>query len=244
MLHVVLQCNVTPSCARGSPRDTSSSSFPVFSTEWFINAATIQPCADIITRTMQWVVRWAIFALLWLFCCRIFLDTRYLQLSSLLVVALDFAFDVYDFKGNGEVDAFYTGDLLRACNLNPTLKTIAEIGGEKEKGKRMLKKVDCYPIYKACKESKDQGGFHDFVEILKLYDKNEDNTILSHQLYLLLTNLGEKLNKEEAKSLMKELCEPDDDDGFTPFIRKCLVYSVLTQDLFDRHNFIYLIILV
>merc|ERR1711876_93869 len=106
------------------------------------------------------------------------------------VEALDFAFDVYDFKGNGEVDAFYTGDLLRACNLNPTLKTIAEIGGEKEKGKRML----------------------------KLYDKNEDNTILSHQLYLLLTNLGEKLNKEEAKSLMKELCEPDDDDGFTPFI--------------------------
>merc|ERR1712083_844436 len=81
------------------------------------------------------------------------------------VEALDFAFDVYDFKGNGEVDAFYTGDLLRACNLNPT-----------------------------------------------------DNTILSHQLYLLLTNLGEKLNKEEAKSLMKELCEPDDDDGFTPFI--------------------------
>merc|ERR1712242_313847 len=107
------------------------------------------------------------------------------------VEALDFAFDVYDFKGNGEVDAFYTGDLLRACNLNPTLKTIAEIGGEKEKGKRMLKKVDCYPIYKACKESKDQGGFHDFVEML---------------------------NKEEAKSLMKELCEPDDDDGFTPFI--------------------------
>merc|ERR1711950_80525 len=47
------------------------------------------------------------------------------------VEALDFAFDVYDFKGNGEVDAFYTGDLLRACNLNPTLKTIAEIGGVK-----------------------------------------------------------------------------------------------------------------
>merc|ERR1712045_925304 len=105
------------------------------------------------------------------------------------VEALDFAFDVYDFKGNGEVDAFYTGDLLRACNLNPTLKTIAEIGGEKEKGKRMLKKADCYPIYEACKESKDQGGFHDFVEILKLYDKNEDNTILSHQLTLHFTSL-------------------------------------------------------
>merc|ERR1712241_5504 len=133
------------------------------------------------------------------------------------VEALDFAFDVYDFKGNGEVDAFYAGDLLRACNLNPTLKTIAEIGGETEKGKKQLKKAEVYPIYKAAKESKDQGGFHDFVEILKLYDKNNDDTMMGFELFKLLTNLGEKLNKEEAKNLMKELCEPEDDDGFMPF---------------------------
>merc|ERR1711970_802328 len=107
------------------------------------------------------------------------------------VEAIDFAFDVYDFKGDGSVDAFYAGDLMRACNLNPTLLTIGEIGGEKEKGKKFLKKADCYPMYKATKESKDQGGFHDF---------------------------GEKLNKEEAKSLMKELCGPEDDEGFMPFI--------------------------
>merc|ERR1711997_629111 len=141
-----------------------------------------------------------------------------LGLKKKEIDAIDFAFDVYDFKGDGKVDAFYAGDLVRACNLNPTLKTIAEIGGTAEKGQKMLTKADVFPMYKACKDSKDQGGFHDFVEILKLYDMNEDNTILSHQLYLLLTNLGEKLNKEEAKSLMKELCEPDDDDGFTPFI--------------------------
>ena len=58
------------------------------------------------------------------------------------------------------------------------------------------------------------------MEILKLYDKNEDNTMLAHELFRLLTNLGEKLTKEEAKSLMKELCDPADDDGFMPFIRK------------------------
>ena len=84
----------------------------------------------------------------------------------------------------------------------------------------MLTKDEVFPIYKAAKDSKDQGGFHDFVEILKLYDKNDDNTMLSHELFRLLTNLGEKLTKEEAKSLMKELCEPADDEGFMPFIRK------------------------
>merc|ERR1712121_165464 len=140
-----------------------------------------------------------------------------LGLKKREVDAIDFAFDVYDFKGDGKVDAFYLGDLVRACNLNPTLKTIAEIGGQTEKGKKVLSKAECYPAYKAAKESKDQGGFHDFVEILKLYDKNNDDTMLSHQLFLLLTNLGEKLTKEEAKSLMKELCDPEDEDGFIPF---------------------------
>merc|ERR1712105_148731 len=117
-----------------------------------------------------------------------------------------------------ERDAFYAGDLIRACNLNPTLRTIEEVGGQSEKGKKTLTKAEVFPMYKACKDSKDQGGFHDFVEILKLYDKNNDNTMIGNELFRLLTNLGEKLTKEEAKGLMKELCEPEDDDGFMPFI--------------------------
>merc|ERR1712062_196399 len=152
---------------------------------------------------------------------------RHMQLNIIIMAelglkkkeidAINFAFDVYDFKGDGKVDAFFTGDLIRACNLNPTLKTIAEIGGTTEKGQKMLTKDEVFPIYKAAKDSKDQGGFHDFVEILKLYHKNNDNTMLSHELFRLLTNLGEKLSKEEAKSLMKELCDPEDEDGFIPF---------------------------
>merc|ERR1719220_911371 len=103
---------------------------------------------------------------------------------------------------------FYIGDLVRACNLNPTMKTIAEIGGEKEKGKKTIGLEDMYPLFKKAKDSKDTGGIHDFVEILKLYDKNSDKTMLSKDLFRLLTNLGEKLSKEEAKGLMNELCDP------------------------------------
>merc|ERR1711878_138527 len=141
-----------------------------------------------------------------------------LGLKKKEVEAINFAFDVYDFKGDGKVDAFFAGDLMRACNLNPTLKTISEIGGSAEKGRKMISKEEVFPMYVNCKASKDQGGFHDFVEILKLYDKNEDNTMLAHELFRLLTNLGEKLTKEEANSLMKELCDEPDADGFMPFI--------------------------
>merc|ERR1712107_592627 len=92
------------------------------------------------------------------------LNMAELGLKKKEVDAIDFAFDVYDFKGDGQVDAFYAGDLMRACNINPTLKTITEIGGQAEKCKKMLSKADCYP-----------------------------------------------------KNLMKELCEPEDDEGFMPF---------------------------
>merc|ERR1712004_9729 len=73
-------------------------------------------------------------------------------------------------------------------------------------GREVPHQARCLPMYKACKDSKDQGGFHDFFEILKLYDKNADDTILEFELFKLLVNLGEKLTKEEAKNLMKELC--------------------------------------
>merc|ERR1711913_14106 len=126
-----------------------------------------------------------------------------LGLKKKEIDAINFAFDVYDFKGDGKVDAFYVGDLVRACNLNPTLKTIKEIGGGVAKGEKFLTKPDVFPMYKACKDSKDQGGFHDFVEILKLYDKNADDTILEFELFKLLVNLGEKLTKE--------LCDPADE---------------------------------
>merc|ERR1712098_700230 len=47
------------------------------------------------------------------------------------------------------------------------MKTIEAIGGTKEKGQKILSKADVFPMFKACKDSKDQGGFHDFVEIMK-----------------------------------------------------------------------------
>merc|ERR1712020_301531 len=78
-----------------------------------------------------------------------------LGLKKKEIEAIDFAFDVYDFKGDGKVDAFYAGDLMRACNLNPTLKTIAEIGGQTEKGKKVLSKDEAFPMYVNCKASKD-----------------------------------------------------------------------------------------
>ena len=46
-------------------------------------------------------------------------------------------------------------------------------------------------------------------------------------IFISLIILGEKLTKEEAKGLMKELCDPEDDEGFMPFMRKYFVGQLL-----------------
>merc|ERR1712088_204262 len=74
------------------------------------------------------------------------------------VEKIKFAFEVYDFKGDGKVDAFYIGDLIRACNLNPTNNTIYNMcGGLQEKSKKMITIDEMYPIFKTAKDSKDTG---------------------------------------------------------------------------------------
>merc|ERR1712036_205447 len=107
-----------------------------------------------------------------------------------------FAFDIYDFEGKSRMDMFYLGDCLRGLNLNPTLKMIDKLGGAKKKGEKFIKLEEFYPIYSDVKKSKETGNFEDFIECLKLY---------------------EKLEREEVDILIKECCDPEDDDGFIPY---------------------------
>merc|ERR1712140_135383 len=123
----------------------------------------------------------------------------------------------YDFEGKARMDMFYLGDCLRGLNLNPTLKMIDKLGGAKKKGEKFLKLEEFYPIYKEVKNSKDTGSFEDFIECLKLYDKMENGTMMLGELEHILLSLGEKLEREEVDILIKECCDPEDDDGFIPY---------------------------
>lgn len=55
-----------------------------------------------------------------------------------IITGANFVFSIYDFEGNGTVDAVNVGDMLRALNTNPTLATIEKVGGTKKKGRLHL----------------------------------------------------------------------------------------------------------
>ncbi|CAL4187033.1 unnamed protein product, partial [Meganyctiphanes norvegica] len=135
-----------------------------------------------------------------------------------------FAFDIFDFEGQGNVDTYFLGNLFRALNMNPSLKTINKFEPAERKGVKMMNLDDFLPMYAAVKkEVKGQGTYEEFVELLKLYDKNENGTMMYAELEYILKSLGEPLQKYEVDSILKECCPEEDEDGcidFLPFLKK------------------------
>ncbi|CAG0925095.1 unnamed protein product [Notodromas monacha] len=102
-----------------------------------------------------------------------------------------FAFSIYDFDGNDTMDAFYLGDCLRALNLNPTVAMVEKMGGTKLRKQKVFKPEEFLPIFAEVKNSKDEGNIDDFLEVLKLYDKRDDGTMIFDELKHILMAIGE-----------------------------------------------------
>ena len=157
------------------------------------------------------------------------------------------------------MDLFYLGDVLRGLNCSPTLAKIESLGGTKKKGEKYITLEEFYPLYSNVKAAlKDMGSFEDFVECCKLYDKQENGTMMLGELEHILLNLGkisenssliqirriskfsisdmqpiskivktgEKLEREDVDTLLKECADEEDADGFIPYERK-FIYDTL-----------------
>lgn len=102
--------------------------------------------------------------------------------------------------GPDGIDAYDLGDALRSLNLNPTLAMIEKLGGTKQRKLKMIKFDEFLPIYSQIKKEKEQGCYEDFIECLKLYDKQEDGTMLLAELQHALLSLGKLKLKEKHSS--------------------------------------------
>merc|ERR1712142_535404 len=145
------------------------------------------------------------------------------EVSARDMERIKFAFDIFDFDGKGQVDTFYIGELLRSLNLNPTMKYLEKFDPATQKGTKTMKIEDFVPMFSTVKKDKDQGSYEDFVEVLKLYDKMENGTMVLQELEYILKSLGEPLEKADVAEVISELVPAEDEDGcieFDPFLRK------------------------
>ncbi|KAH8419190.1 hypothetical protein KR222_009398 [Zaprionus bogoriensis] len=129
---------------------------------------------------------------------------------------VEFVFEVMGSPGEG-IDAVDLGDALRALNLNPTLALIEKMGGTKKRNEKKIKLDEFLPIYSQVKKEKEQGCYEDFIECLKLYDKEENGTMLLAELQHALLALGESLDDEQVETLFADCMDPEDDEGMIPY---------------------------
>merc|ERR1712061_11384 len=127
--------------------------------------------------------------------------------------------DIYDWDGKGELDLFYLGDVMYALGMNTTKKVCVGLGQTDEEGKKFAKFDDIVAKVQAAADTPNSSGsYADYVELLKLYDKNNNGTMMLAELENILANLGDEIPKEDVQKLFAELADPEDEDGFFPYM--------------------------
>eukprot|EP00053_Salpingoeca_punica_P020317 m.211287 g.211287 ORF g.211287 m.211287 type:complete len:147 (+) comp18103_c0_seq1:70-510(+) len=114
-------------------------------------------------------------------------------------------FALFDKKGDEKINLSELGTVLRALGQNPTQADVAKIVQDFDpngEGGKRISFQEFLPVFNSMKNKKEQGTSADFVEGLRVFDKEGNGTINAAELRHVLTSLGEKLSDEDVDTLL------------------------------------------
>ncbi|KAK2857039.1 hypothetical protein Q5P01_005774 [Channa striata] len=114
------------------------------------------------------------------------------------------AFGLFDRIGDSQVAYNQVADIMRALGQNPTNKDVVKILGNPTAEEMANKRInfDAFmPMLKAV-HALPKGTYDDFVEGLRVFDKEGNGTVMGAELRIVLATLGEKMTEQEIDALM------------------------------------------
>ncbi|XP_045409635.1 myosin light chain 6B isoform X1 [Lemur catta] len=115
------------------------------------------------------------------------------------------AFELFDRVGDGKILYSQCGDVMRALGQNPTNAEVLRVLGNPKSDELKSKRVDFetfLPMLQAVAKNRDQGTYEDYLEGLRVFDKEGNGKVMGAELRHVLTTLGEKMTEEEVETVL------------------------------------------
>lgn len=136
-------------------------------------------------------------------------------------------FEVFDKKYEGKVDAFYIADMIRSLNIPVTNGECEKRGQTPKPGTKSITVEEFLAIYSEFFKMPEKtfGTYDDFMEGLKLYDKESNGQCSLAELSSVLVAMAEKLSIEHLEDIMKSTDTKEDNEGmihYDAFVKKVM----------------------
>ncbi|XP_040839789.1 myosin light chain 6B isoform X2 [Ochotona curzoniae] len=115
------------------------------------------------------------------------------------------AFELFDRVGDGKILYSQCGDVMRALGQNPTNAEVLKVLGNPKSDELKSRRVDFetfLPMLQAVAKNRDQGTYEDYLEGLRVFDKEGNGKVMGAELRHVLTTLGEKMTEEEVETVL------------------------------------------
>ncbi|XP_072340266.1 myosin light chain 1/3, skeletal muscle isoform-like isoform X3 [Scyliorhinus torazame] len=115
------------------------------------------------------------------------------------------AFLLFDRTGNSKITLSQVADVMRALGQNPTnaeVKKILNNPSTEEMTGKAIEFDQFLPMLQTMANNKNQGSYEDFVEGLRVFDKESNGTVMGAELRHVLATLGEKLTEDQVEQLL------------------------------------------
>ncbi|KAJ7360466.1 Myosin light polypeptide 6 [Desmophyllum pertusum] len=133
------------------------------------------------------------------------------------------AFSLFDKDGDGKVDKPQVADILRSVGLNPLNHDLEKVTENLKSIKtKRIAFEEFLPIYVPLTK-KRAGSAEEFIEALKMFDRDGNGHISAAELRRMLTALGDKLTESQADVIIAL----QEKKGFVDYEK--LVHDVLSN---------------